>query len=69
MVRAAGRASSQPSGVFVRPSKYRCLKYLSIARVLRANLRFSERASALGWTEERIVVIDQDLGHARSFDC
>ncbi len=23
-----------------------------------------ERASALGWAEERIVVIDQDLGHS-----
>ena len=50
--------------MLVRPSKYRCLKYLSIPRVLRANMRFGERASALGWTEERIVVIDQDLGHS-----
>jgi DNA invertase Pin-like site-specific DNA recombinase len=39
-------------------------KSLKTRKVLPANMRLSERALALGWAEERSVVIDQDLGHS-----
>ena len=50
--------------MFVCPSKYRCPKSLSIPRVRLANTPCVSEPASLGWAEERIVVIDQDLGHS-----
>ena len=50
--------------MFVRASKYPAASLCTYAIRTARQYALRERASALGWTEERIVVIDQDLGHS-----